>query len=440
MKIHRIIPLLVFFCVFSACDKKDNAAAEVQPAPTPAEETPAPTPTPTSTPTPTPEPIDKTSQVTVLGYHRFENPPKDGLAISTEDFRKQMQAIKDAGIEVISMADFLAWRRGEKNIPARSAIITIDDGYDCTYDEAWAVLKEFGYPFTFYIYTNYVGAGGRSISWGELAEMSAAGVDIGSHSISHDNMVRPKRSGGRPYEAWLRDELVNSKEMIEAKLGNKITTFAYPYGVQNEGVQQKGIEAGYEALFTVKGAKIGFDTPAAKIGRYVILSDTPSVFNMAINFGGSSAAMTAAATTPDPGIPTTPAHASTISNDLPRLEIDLSSLGAVDPKSLKMQVSGIGAVPVTWDAERGIASYQTTQRLHDPNVMVAVQAKIDGKTVKKRWAFRYQPLPLPERLATPVAESVAVEEVTASPETPAAEAAVDENLPPEATQPALSGN
>ena len=30
---------------------------------------------------------------------------------------------------MIPMADFLAWRRGEKSIPAKSAIISIDDGY-----------------------------------------------------------------------------------------------------------------------------------------------------------------------------------------------------------------------------------------------------------------------------------------------------------------------
>ncbi|MFV0337997.1 MAG: polysaccharide deacetylase family protein [Chthoniobacterales bacterium] len=434
MKVSQLSLLLATLLFVSACDRKDEAEPQPETPPTASETTATPTPTSTPAPEPTPEPIDKTAQVTVLGYHRFENPPKDSLAISTEDFRKQLQAVKDAGITVISMDDFLAWRRGEKNIPARSALITIDDGYNCTYKEAWPVLKEFGYPFTFYVYTNYIGAGGRSIKWDELAEMSAAGVDIGSHSISHDNMVRPKRLKGRNYDEWLDDELAKSKQIIEEKLGKRVTTFAYPYGIQNEKVQQKGMEVGYDALFTVKGAKIGFDSPASALGRYVILSDTPSVFKMAINFGSGSGNVVAA-TSPDPGIPTQPANASTISNSLPRLEIDLSSLGSVDPASLKMQLSGIGAVPVTWDAERGIASYQTTQRLHDPNVQVLVQAKINGKTVKKSWAFRYQSLPLAERLAAPAAGAVTKEEAGKSPT--AAPVDEDANLPPEAMQPAL---
>jgi hypothetical protein len=52
------------------------------------------------------------------------------------------------------LKDFLAWRRGEKNIPARSAIITLDDGWNSTYETAWPILRKFGYPFTLFVYTD----------------------------------------------------------------------------------------------------------------------------------------------------------------------------------------------------------------------------------------------------------------------------------------------
>ena len=85
--------------------------------------------TPAPSATPIPEPIDLKSQVVVLCYHRFEDKPKNSLGIKPADFEAQMQALKDSGITVISMADFLAWRRGEKGIPQKSALISIDDGY-----------------------------------------------------------------------------------------------------------------------------------------------------------------------------------------------------------------------------------------------------------------------------------------------------------------------
>ena len=80
----------------------------------------------------------------MLCYHRFEDRPKDSLAIKPSDFEAQMQALKDSGITVISMDDFLAWRRGEKGIPDKAAIISIDDGYLSGYKVAWPILKKFG--------------------------------------------------------------------------------------------------------------------------------------------------------------------------------------------------------------------------------------------------------------------------------------------------------
>ena len=95
----------------------------------------------------------------MLCYHRFEDKPKDGLATKAADFEAQMQALKDNGIIVISMEDFLAWRRGEKEIPEKAAIISIDDGYLSGYNVAWPILKKFGYPFTMFLYTDYIKGG-----------------------------------------------------------------------------------------------------------------------------------------------------------------------------------------------------------------------------------------------------------------------------------------
>ena len=96
-----------------------------------------------------------------------------------------MQEIKNNGFTVIGMQDFLAWRRGEKSIPNKCCIITIDDGWVSAYNNAWPILKKYNYPFTLFIYINYVGTGGKSMSWDQLAEMRDAGVDIESHTYSH---------------------------------------------------------------------------------------------------------------------------------------------------------------------------------------------------------------------------------------------------------------
>lgn len=105
-------------------------------------------------------PANPDARVTVLGYHDFSS-TKDAteMLISTGKFRRQMQAIKDLGLNVISLEDFTAWKRGEKTIQDRSVLITIDDGWKSIYTDAFPILKEMGFPFTIFLYTNYINGG-----------------------------------------------------------------------------------------------------------------------------------------------------------------------------------------------------------------------------------------------------------------------------------------
>jgi peptidoglycan/xylan/chitin deacetylase (PgdA/CDA1 family) len=391
----RIPLVLLLGGLFLAAGCKRNKPApeeliEVSATPAAAVATPEPTPTPTPEPTPEPSPIvDKSARVTVLCYHRFEEKPKDGLALSPADFRAQLQALKDNGIEVISMDDFLAWRREEKSIPPRSAVITIDDGYNCSYHVAWPILKEFGYPFTMFVYTKYISAGGRSITWEQLEEMRDAGVDIGSHTASHQNLSSKKGKTAEQYAEWLEKELRGSKEELEHRLGIRVTTLAYPYGLSNDEVRQKGLDAGYEALFSVRGDKIGWDAPAAAIGRYAIQSTNPEVFKLATNFGhgGSDPAGGAAASVAAASMLTSPAEGEVISERKPMVKANLETFGEVDPATVEMRVSGFGLVPAKYDPATKTISYQFTQKIRQDSCSVIVSAVANGRKVQTRWSF-----------------------------------------------------
>ncbi|HEX8898678.1 MAG TPA: polysaccharide deacetylase family protein, partial [Chthoniobacterales bacterium] len=114
--------------------------------------------------------IDQNAQLVIFGYHRFVNNVKrPDTEITPAAFEAQMQELKNKGIAVIPMQDFLAWRRGEKAIPPKSAIITFDDGWKSQYDVAWPIMKKFNYPFTLFIYTEGIRpghfSGGESMSW-----------------------------------------------------------------------------------------------------------------------------------------------------------------------------------------------------------------------------------------------------------------------------------
>ena len=356
----------------------------------------APTPTPVAvaTPTPTPVPvIDRSAKVMVLLYHRFEDRPKDSLSIPPVEFRQNMEELKKDGISVISMKDFLAWRRGEKSIPPKSAIITIDDGYTSAYSVAWPILKELGYPFTMFIYTNFVNVGGKSMTWAQLEEMRDAGVDIESHTISHHDLRHaPKR--GDDYTAWLHNEIYGSKEILEQKLGIKIVAFAFPYGTHNEVVRKMAKEAGYEALFTVYGQHMGFDAPMDQLGRYAFDARHREIFKMAVNFGANEVAVPSAVVAnevPSTSMVTQPANDEHTRNPRPTIKANMASLGDVDPNSVQMRISGLGLVPAKYDAQSKSASYEVTQNLIPRAYTVILSAKAQGKRVETRWNFTVDP-------------------------------------------------
>jgi peptidoglycan/xylan/chitin deacetylase (PgdA/CDA1 family) len=260
--------------------------------------------------------VDHTAQVIVLGYHRFVDKVRHpDTEITRAEFEAQMQALKDQGIAVISMDDFLAWRHEQKSLPPRCALITIDDGYNVGYTVAWPILKEFGYPFTMFIYTDYVRggpkAGGGSMTWEQLAEMRDAGVSIQSHTVSHPDLRRKKAGASQAgYDEWLWNELHGSKAMIEERLGIKVTALALPYGLANDHVREVAAKAGYEMVFTVNGEKVGFSTPMEALGRYVVQAHQPKLFKMATTFEGTPAAPASAFAVHEPHNDAPPAEAA----------------------------------------------------------------------------------------------------------------------------------
>ncbi len=378
--------------VVSGCGKKLPLKHEAQAQQTSAAEA-APSPVEQK---PTPTPIDHHAQVVVIGYHRLVDKVRyPDTEITPGDFDAQMQQIKDAGISVISMKDFLAWRRGEKNIPARSAIITLDDGWNSTYETAWPILRKFGYPFTLFVYTDYVKggpkSGGGSLTWSQLGELRDAGVDIESHTISHrDLRGRKKQPGTAEYETWLWNELAGSKEQLEKQLGISVKALALPYGYHNEHVRKIASQAGYEAIFTVEGKTISYTSPMGQLGRYIVISNKPNVFADAIGLGGASSGEGAALAQVDvSSIETQPRDGATVTEEFPLLKANLAPFGNVDADSVQMRVSGIGPVPAEYDPATKTLSGKLKEHLQEKEYSVIVSLRADGRRAETRWRFTF---------------------------------------------------
>ena len=250
-----------------------------------------------------------------------------------------MKELKDKGITVISMQDLLAWKRGEKNIPPRCAVITFDDGWKSQYEVAWPIMKNTAIP-SHCSSTPKACAGALSAeekrSPGSNSPICATTALIfrrtrrrtrtcakGTTSL----VIEPggkrgrKKLTGADYEKWIQNEVVGCKELLEQRLGIKVNCFAVPFGNYNEHVKELARNAGYEAMFTVYGQPITFTSPMDAIGRYAIEANKPKVFADAVSMiGASSGGGTAVAEVGAKDLTTQPADGETVRTALPLIK------------------------------------------------------------------------------------------------------------------------
>ena len=364
-----------------------------------AQETPA-LPAPVAAPAVEPETPDDGVRVSVIGYHDIaENLPETAMRLHTSKFRKQMEAIRLLGIKVITLNEFIAWKKGDQQLPEKSILITFDDGWKSIYTDAFPILKEFGFPYTIFLYKNYIDGGGKALTTPMIQEMlTAGGLSIGSHSVSHPYPLTVKsyrKKGANVYDAYLRKEMGESKRFIESKFPVKVNSYAYPGGYYTEEMLKLGEEFGYDCMFTVVPGKIKRAQPNETLPRYIILGNYDKIFETATTFreGGNAtepggATSGPAQTTP---YPVTPEAGAIINSRLPEISADLSTVADLDPKTLSMKVSGFGEVPATFVPEMQKLSWQVNRRLRQPSCHVVITWKdTTGKAPESplRWSFQ----------------------------------------------------
>jgi len=175
---------------------------------------------------------------------------------------------------VISLPELLAGLRTGQ-LPPKPIAITIDDGYKSTYILAYPVLKKYNFPATLFIYTNFIEKNSYSLTWEEIREMTKNNIEIGSHTLSHCNLLKSKKNEN--YETYLtrtRKEIFLSKEILESKIGSKVIFFAYPYGVYSSTIKDLAIQAGYEGIVNANSMNNTFTADSFSLNRQIIFGQS----------------------------------------------------------------------------------------------------------------------------------------------------------------------
>jgi len=258
-----LIIILLSIFIFSSGEKKAQSPAPQTKEPeikTQLSEEPKPQVEEDIKPASQPAVIPETMPIFMYHHIRDYDKPDDkigtNLSVSPKNLESQLNLIQQKGYNTTTFNDLAI----EKPV-----ILTFDDAYDNFYSNAFPLLKEKNMKAVVFVIYNDIGKGGY-MTLDQLKEISDYGIEIGSHTLSHPDLVKStlqKASG----------EISSSKANLEKDLDLTINSFCYPAGKYNDEVVNLIKEAGYLYATTTNGGISNFSNPLT-LNRYRMNKDT----------------------------------------------------------------------------------------------------------------------------------------------------------------------
>jgi biofilm PGA synthesis lipoprotein PgaB len=219
-------------------------------------------------PLPQIHPKARQDYVAVLMWHDVVPETKEVWFDSTvAELKSQLAAIRSHRCNVISLDALYKHLAEGTPVPPRSVVLTFDDNNRGLYENAFPLLKQYKYPATLFVHTNYIGVTTSKphCDWKMLMEMQKSGlVTIQGHSCSHpaDMRLLP--------QSEIDKELLDSKALIEKHTGRPVIAFAYTEGHYNDALARSVARDGYKMAFTEDWGNAGASPNLMVVHRYSI--------------------------------------------------------------------------------------------------------------------------------------------------------------------------
>jgi peptidoglycan/xylan/chitin deacetylase (PgdA/CDA1 family) len=149
-------------------------------------------------------------------------------------FEEHLQFLKERGYNVVTARQAMILLKSGQNV-MNTVILTFDDGYEDNYTQAFPLLKKNGFRGNFFVIGKNVGKTFNQngvikyMSFTQMKEMHEQGMEIGSHTMSHDPLASIKPN----FLPW---EIYQPLNLFYEKMGFWISGIAFPNGSYNEAV------------------------------------------------------------------------------------------------------------------------------------------------------------------------------------------------------------
>lgn len=218
--------------------------------------------------------------IPILLYHSVNDDPPPGFkpwAVSRALFEAHLDKLIELNVVGLSIAQLMELIRTGSPVPKRVAVLTFDDGFADFAANAWPLLKARGLPATLYVTAGALG--GRSkwlepigagqlpmLGQAEILALALNGVEIGAHSMTHPQLDCIGREQAR-------NEIIESKLVLETILGRPVDSFAYPHGYHDRAIKKMVADAGYTSAAAVRNALSHSQDDRYALARFTVMSD-----------------------------------------------------------------------------------------------------------------------------------------------------------------------
>ena len=211
--------------------------------------------------------------VSVLTYHRFDPVQANAATVvQTSVFAGQMEWLRKNNVEVIRLGTLVDRLQAKSTDTGQPTVaITADDGWRSVYTDMFPIIRKLKYPVTLFINPPAVGHGGAYLTWAQLDEMRGSGlVEVEAHTQTHPNFYEQKqRLSPAAFQALVERELVGSRNDLLAHGGN-VTFLAWPYGINDQGLQDAAAKGGFRAAFALGSRPVVLGSPLFALPRYQV--------------------------------------------------------------------------------------------------------------------------------------------------------------------------
>jgi len=187
----------------------------------------------------------------ILMYHRVAPDGDEAtrrFRLHPDAFEQQLRLLREQGYRSLTFDQWRAAADRRAPLPARSVILTFDDGYADFPTYTLPLLRRYGFQATMFVVTDLVGGSNlwderigerlELMDWSTLLSVREQGVELGSHSSAHRPLVSLSA-------AELTRDLCRSRACLQERTGAPVRSVCYPYGLNDVTVRSVAAACGF---------------------------------------------------------------------------------------------------------------------------------------------------------------------------------------------------